>query len=162
LKLAVELSGSGANGFDVEHDLRADGVILEHADRTVLVALLTIGDDEISVGRLIASLRRSLAQRAGTDRAPAVPASSWRIVPHQVMTPREAFFAPRERVPAKSAGGRVSAEIVSPYPPGIPALAPGELVTPELVEMLRTEAHLGTRMAGASDASLDTLVVVRA
>lgn len=160
VKLVVELSRTGADGFDVERDLRHDGVILEMADRTTLVALLTIGDDEASVGRLAASLRRSLTRRSGTARSPAVASSSWRISPTPVMTLREAFFAPRERVSAETAAGRASAEIVSPYPPGIPALAPGELVTADLLDALRAEARAGTRMAGASDPSLDTLLVV--
>ncbi|MDH4119572.1 MAG: hypothetical protein OEW30_19480 [Acidimicrobiia bacterium] len=86
--------------------------------------------------------------------------SSWRITPQSVLTLREAFFAPRQRVPWWRAAGRVSAEIVSPYPPGIPVLAPGELITRELVGALRDDVSAGTRMAGASDPSLETLVVV--
>jgi arginine decarboxylase len=82
-------------------------------------------------------------------------------VPQPVLSPRDAFFAPRERVPAVRAAGRVAAEIVSPYPPGIPALVPGELITAELLEALREEARAGTRMAGAADPALDTLLVMR-
>jgi len=76
------------------------------------------------------------------------------------MTPRQAFFAPRERVPVAEAVGRVSAELVAPYPPGIPALAPGEVVSAELVAALRGEVAGGTRMAGVSDPTLTTLFVV--
>ena len=76
------------------------------------------------------------------------------------MTPRQAFFAPRERVPFAHAVGRVSAELVAPYPPGIPALAPGEVVSAELAEALRGEVAGGTRMAAVSDATLATLFVV--
>jgi lysine decarboxylase len=161
LKLVVDLGDSGADGFDVERDLRAEGVVLELADRTTLVPLLTIGDDSRSVARLVSSLRRSLVRRAGTATMAPVACTSWRIEPVVAMTPRAAFFAPRERIPARAAAGRVAAEIVSPYPPGIPALAPGEVVTRELVDALRDEARAGTRMAGASDPSLETLLVVR-
>ncbi len=160
LKLVVDLSATGADGFQVERDLRDDGVVLEFADRTTLVPLLTIGDDERSVERLTSSLMRSLARRAGTATRTRVATSSWRITPQPVMTLREAFFAPRQRVPWWAAAGRASAEIVSPYPPGIPALAPGELITKELLDALRDEVAAGTRMAGASDPSLETLVVV--
>jgi len=162
LKLVVDLSGTGADGFEVERDLRQDGVVLEMADRTTLVPLLTIGDDRQSVDRLIEALRRSLARRAGTATSPAVAGTSWRTVPQPALSPRDAFFAPRERVPADRAAGRVAAEIVSPYPPGIPALVPGELVTAGLLDALRSEARAGTRMAGAADPTLDTLLVVRA
>ena len=76
------------------------------------------------------------------------------------MSPREAFFAPRERVGAARAAGRISGETAAPYPPGIPALAPGELITAELLASLREEAAAGTRVAYASDPSLETLLVV--
>ena len=77
------------------------------------------------------------------------------------MTPREAFFAPHERVPASRAAGRIAAEIVAPYPPGIPAIAPGEVIPRGLLQSLREEACAGTRIAGASDRTLETLLVVR-
>jgi arginine decarboxylase len=48
-----------------------------------------------------------------------------------VMTPRDAFFARVEQVPVEDAVGRVAAEMVSPYPPGVPVLAPGELISQE-------------------------------
>ena len=76
------------------------------------------------------------------------------------MTPREAFFARSERVGTAQLAGRVSAEFVVPYPPGIPALAPGEVVEPELYGALQSEAAAGTRMASASDPTLQTLLVV--
>jgi lysine decarboxylase len=76
------------------------------------------------------------------------------------MAPRDAFFAPSERVSVARAAGRVSAETAAPYPPGIPALAPGELITAELLDGLRAEAAAGTRVAYCSDPSLATLLVV--
>lgn len=162
LKLVVDLTGTGADGFEVECDLRGDGVVLEMADRTTLVPLLTIGDDRRSVDRLVDALRRSLTRRAGAARSPAVAGVSWRISAQPVLSPRDAFFAPRERVPAADAAGRVAAETISPYPPGIPAIAPGELLTTDLLDALRDEARAGSRMAGACDPTLETLLVVRA
>jgi arginine decarboxylase len=53
------------------------------------------------------------------------------------------------------------AETISPYPPGIPAIAPGELITADLLDALRDEARAGSRMAGASDPTMETLLVVR-
>jgi lysine decarboxylase len=114
------------------------------------------------VDRLVDALRRSLARRAGSARSSAVAGVSWRISPQPVLSPRDAFFAPRERVPAAGAAGRVAAETISPYPPGIPAIAPGELVTTDLLDALRAEARAGGRLAGASDPTLETLLVVRA
>jgi lysine decarboxylase len=76
------------------------------------------------------------------------------------MTPREAFFAARETVRAEDAAGRVAAEMVAPYPPGIPAIAPGEVVSRELVDALREAAAVGTRLSYCADPALATLQVV--
>jgi lysine decarboxylase len=76
------------------------------------------------------------------------------------MTPRDAFYAASERVPADAAVGRVAAEFAVPYPPGIPALAPGEVVGAALWEQIRHEAALGARIAFASDPQLGSLKVV--
>ena len=78
-----------------------------------------------------------------------------------VLGPREAFFAPNETVPATAAIGRVSAELIAPYPPGVPVLAPGELITAAAVEALReVAADGGGRIAYAADPSLATFQVV--
>ena len=78
------------------------------------------------------------------------------------MSPRAAFFSAHESVPADLAVGRVSAELIAPYPPGIPVLAPGELVTEALLSGLRAVTAHGVRVAYAADPTLSTLEVVRA
>ena len=82
--------------------------------------------------------------------------------PQTVLSPREAFFARNETVPAGAATGRVSAELVAPYPPGIPVLAPGELITADAVAALREVAADGGRIAYAADPALATFQVVTA
>jgi lysine decarboxylase len=76
------------------------------------------------------------------------------------MSPRAAYFAPWEQVPTADAVGRVSVELVAPYPPGIPVLAPGEEVTPTVLEALRQAQAAGVRVAYAADPTLATLRVV--
>ena len=77
------------------------------------------------------------------------------------MSPREAFFAPSRVVPLTEAVGAVAAELVIPYPPGIPVLAPGDVVSAEKVEYLRHGAALGMYVSGPADRSLATIRVVR-
>jgi lysine decarboxylase len=77
-----------------------------------------------------------------------------------VLAPREAFFARSETMPAGAAIGRVSAELIAPYPPGIPVLAPGELITAAAVDALREVAADGGRIAYAADPSLATFQVI--
>jgi arginine decarboxylase len=77
-----------------------------------------------------------------------------------VMTPRDAFFARVEQVPVEDAVGRVAAEMVSPYPPGVPMLAPGELISQEAVDYLTTGVAAGMLVPDAADSSMKTLRVV--
>lgn len=78
----------------------------------------------------------------------------------QAMLPRAAFFAPVEHVPAERAAGRISAELVSPYPPGVPAIAPGEVITDEVVDYLRSGVEHGVLIPDAADPAVRTLRVV--
>ena len=80
--------------------------------------------------------------------------------PTTLLSPREAFFARHETVTAVAAVGRISAELVAPYPPGVPVLAPGELITAEALAALREVADYGGRIAYAEDPSLATFQVV--
>jgi lysine decarboxylase len=76
------------------------------------------------------------------------------------MTPRDAFHAQTELVKPEDAVGRVSAELVTPYPPGIPAAVPGERYTEAIVDYVEQVAAAGGYLEGAADPSLDRLRVV--
>jgi arginine decarboxylase len=129
------------------------------ADRDVVVAMVTVGDDASAVDRLVEHLVASVERHRRPARPP-VPSAAWTVEPQPVVSPREAFFAPHEDVKAEDAVGRVCAELVAPYPPGIPVLAPGELITAEALDALRAAQRDGSRIAYASDPSLTTLQVV--
>jgi arginine decarboxylase len=159
-KLVLALAGTGADGLEVEADLYADGVRVELANRDTLVPLVTIGDTEESVERLAGAVERSLARRRAAPRAAAAVSALWSVEPEKALTPRAAFFAPRQTVRAEAAIGRVCAETISPYPPGIPAVAPGEVITKPLLDALRQAAADGTRIAYCADPALETVQVV--
>ena len=78
----------------------------------------------------------------------------------QAISPREAFFGAREALPLRACAGRVSAEMVVPYPPGIPVLGPGEEISAETIDYLREAAARGILIQGPHDLSLATLEVV--
>ena len=82
------------------------------------------------------------------------------VEPVTRMSPRAAYFAPWETARAADAIGRVSVELVAPYPPGIPVLAPGEEVTAAVLEALDRARSAGVRVAYAADPTLATLRVV--
>lgn len=154
-KLVLSLLGTGAPGFAVEADLIGAGLPVEMADRDTIVAMVTMGDTSDTVERLVDALSASIEHHRGSPRTGT--AAVWSITPEPAVTPREAFFADHETVPAAAAVGRVSAELLAPYPPGIPALAPGEVITADIVEMLRSIVADGGRVAYAADPTLATL-----
>jgi arginine decarboxylase len=158
-KLVVLLAGTGAHGSLVEADLIAAGMPVEMGDRDTVVPIVTIADDAERLGTFLTELIASIERHRGRPRRPAATAA-WTVRPQTVLAPREAFFAPNETVAAHAAVGRISAELVAPYPPGIPVLAPGELITSAALAALREVAADGGRIAYAADPSLGTFQVV--
>ena len=159
-KLVVLTAGTGADGFAVDRDLAAEGFVLEMADRDLLVPMVTMADEEAAVLALADALSAAVRHRRGSPRALG-PHPAWTVRTEQVLSPREAFFAAHEEVPWQAAVGRVCAEVVAPYPPGVPLLSPGERVTSEVLDALRAAAADGARIAYAADPTLETVVVVR-
>jgi arginine decarboxylase len=158
-KLVVLLAGTGAHGHAVEAELLAAGIPLEMADRDVLVPLVTLSDDEASVARLVDALLAAVEKHRGEPRK-TVPGAAWNVEPVTATDPRSAFFAAHETVSAAAAVGRVSAELIAPYPPGIPVLAPGEIVSQTALEALKATLADGGRIAYAADPTLGTIQVI--
>jgi arginine decarboxylase len=158
-KLVALLAGTGANGNQVEADLIAAGMPVEMGDRDTIIAIPSIADDEQRIATFAETLVAAVEKHRGQPRHPE-PAAAWTVQPQPVLAPREAFFAANETVPAGAAIGRVSAELIAPYPPGIPVLAPGELITAEAIAALHEVAADGGRIAYAADPTLATFQVI--
>jgi lysine decarboxylase len=158
-KLVVLLAGTGAHGHAVEADLLAAGITVEMADRDVLVPMVTVSDDESSVARLVDTLAAAVGRHRGEPRKTA-PAAAWTVEPVTATDPRSAFFARHETVPAAAAVGRVSAELIAPYPPGVPVLAPGEVISATALGALQATLADGGRIAYAADPALTTIQVI--
>jgi lysine decarboxylase len=134
---------------------------VEMGDRDTVVPIPSIADDEDRLAAFTEVLIASIERHRAPPRRPAA-AAAWTVRPQTVLSPREAFFARNETVPADAAIGRVSAELVAPYPPGVPVLAPGELITADAVAALREVAADGGRIAYAADPTLAAFQVVTA
>ncbi len=158
-KLAINVSRTGATGLGIEDHMVAAGVPIELADRDTVVPVISINDDLASVDRFVDGVIEAIERERSTPRS-VLPSISWTVDPQVVISPREAFFAPHVTVAADAAIGRVSAELVAPYPPGIPVLAPGERITSEAVEGLRQAMADGTQVRYAADRTLATFQVV--
>ncbi len=158
-KLTLILPGTGADGVQVGDALWQMGHGPESADHDTLILTLSVADEP----EWIVEFADLLADVVGAHRdepRQASPISIWQVEPQVVLTPREAFLRERRRVPMREAIGEVSAEQFCPYPPGVPLLAPGELVTQESLDAIRA-ASTTCRIAYCSDPTLETILIVK-
>ena len=159
-KIVLSLAGTGADGQVVADALEQRGLQLEFADRDTFAPVITMGDTPRTVDFMVTEIIRAIEEHRGTPRE-LIPITAWTVEPDPVMTPRDAFFADHERIPAARACGRIAAETAAPYPPGVPALAPGERINAATLAALQAEARSGTRIAYCGDPMLETVLVVR-
>jgi arginine decarboxylase len=159
----IETAPIGLTGFQADDWLRDERHIdVELVDHRRIMPLVSFAHGEAEIERLVSALRDLVDEKgdpgADTDIAPLPSRADLRT--EQAMLPRDAFFADTEHVKPSDAPGRISAELVTPYPPGIPAVAPGEVYTEAIVEYLEEVAAAGGFMEGAADQSLSKLRVV--
>ena len=83
------------------------------------------------------------------------------IIPEVVLTPQQAFYADKYSLPLEECVGKVCTEFVMCYPPGIPILAPGEMITPQVVEYIRYAKKKGCSITGPEDMDIERLNVYK-
>ncbi|MFH8694309.1 MULTISPECIES: aminotransferase class I/II-fold pyridoxal phosphate-dependent enzyme [unclassified Streptomyces] len=162
LPVVIDTTGLGTSGYRAADWLRANHHIDIHLnDHRRIGAQLTHADDEETAERLVAALRDLASHAAELGNAPAVlvpPPADLRL--EQVRLPRDAYFDPHTDVPVAEAPGRIAAEMITPYPPGIPVALPGERLTKPVLEYLTTGVRAGMFLPDAADRNLDTVRVV--
>lgn len=162
LKIVVDVRELGISGMQAAEWLRTERhVDVGGSDSCRISASITHADDDETEKILLDALSALVDGADSIERLPAVhlPEPS-DLELEQAMLPRDAFFAEVEHVPAERAAGRISAEMISPYPPGVPAIAPGEVITDAVLDHLRSGVEHGVLIPDAADASVRTLRVV--
>ena len=149
-KLVLRANVLGADGLAIEKELISVGVRVEMADRDTLIFHATIADEASALDQLADLLIPILRKNSGLRRRSS-SAISWSVKPRIARSTREAYFADSEMVPVLEAVGRISADLIAPYPPGVPVLAPGELITQEILLGLLSAKADGVRIAYATD-----------
>jgi arginine decarboxylase len=162
-KLVIDVAGLGMTGMQAADWLDQHcHITFELADQRLMMGLITPGDTEESVDRLILALQelgRWAQQHPQQKQQVALPTLR-EIQPELVAHPRDCLFGPTRMVPLAEAAGEIAAEIISPYPPGIPTIAPGERFTPPIVAFLQGMMQMDTAVPDSSDSSLEQVRVV--
>lgn len=158
-KVTVNVLDSGLTGWEAEEILRRKlRVQCELSDAANLLFLITFADDAETIATLIDALK-NLPHRP-KKFLPTLPPVSREIFSTE-LTPRETFFAPTKVVDLNAAVGRICAEEITFYPPGIPLLMPGEKISSATVELIRSGNFSGSRIVGANDKKLSTIKIIR-
>ena len=153
-KVTVNVENLGLSGYEAEKILREElKVQCELSDAANLLFLITYADDEATISRLVDALKK-LPRRSLKNSTLYSLLSTFSIA---TLSPRETFYSPVEVVELKKSIGRICAEEVTIYPPGIPLLMPGEKITAEVVEAIKNSVG---KVFGAADKTLSTLRVV--
>jgi arginine decarboxylase len=163
LKIVIDVRLLGISGMQAAEWLRAHRhVDVGGSDTCRISASITCADNDETEKILLDALRALVEGADSIERQPPVhlPEPS-ALELEQAMLPRKAFFAEADQVPAERAAGRIAAEMISPYPPGVPVIAPGEVITDEILDYLRSGVDHGVLIPDAADPSVRTLRVVR-
>jgi len=163
LRLAIDVRETGSTGYRLaQAAFLVSGVDLELHSENVVVAIFGLGEPAAPAGeRLVAGLREAVESLEGENGTPdekLLPPPPWGEL---AKTPREAFLGPQEVVPFDAAAGRIAAEGLATYPPGIPNVLPGERLTAETLDYIRESVAHGGHVRGGSDRELKTLRVAR-
>lgn len=156
----------GLTGFELKDLLFEQyGCDTELADYKNVLAIVTFGNTKEDIDRLLEGLRGISAQymtmadrqqkRRDLERIPQLPAQ-----PEYVASPRDSYFAQKKRVPWEQAKESVSGEMIAPYPPGIPAVYPGERISSQVWNFLEQYRKEARHFHGPSDPTLNTVLIL--
>jgi arginine/lysine/ornithine decarboxylase len=161
LRIVVDVRETGRTGYEIAEALRRSyDAIPELATQATIVFLVGLGERTATLLRLAGDLDEVVKRIATAGSiAPIVrPPASLRN--EMAVSPREAFLGEAEDVTVDAAVGRVSCESIAGYPPGIPALLPGERISVETIDYLRELVASGARLHGASDPRFERVHVL--
>jgi len=158
-KIVLRVQQLGASGVEIERDLQAAGIRVEMADRDTIVFLATLADS-VSDFEKLADVLIPILKKRQEQRRESATALSWSVVPTRGISMRDAYFAKTEMVSALDAQGRISADLIAPYPPGVAVVAPGEILTAQILGGLKSSKDAGVRIAYATDPTLSQYRVV--
>ena len=158
-KLSIHTLGLGLAGIEVYDILRDEyNIQIEFGDLGNVLAYVSNGDRTADIERLVGALVE-IRRLEKKDRRGMLDTEY--IEPIVKMRPKDAFYADKEEMKLEDAAGRISCEYVMSYPPGIPILAPGEMITQEIIEHINYAKEKGCYLMGTEDAKINYIFVVK-
>lgn len=158
-KLSIYTLGNGLAGIEVYDLLRDEyDIQIEFGDFGNILAYISIGDRIQDIERLVGALA-DIERLYKKDKAGML--SGEYIQPEVVVTPQKAFYSEKVSLPIKEAAGKICGEFVMCYPPGIPILAPGEMITQEIAEYIMYAKEKGCSMQGTEDPKVNNINVLK-
>jgi lysine decarboxylase len=161
LRIVLDVRATGRSGYEVADALRHSyDVQAELATHATVVLLAGIAENPAVLERMAGDVEETVKAITVAGSSEALVRAAGALENEMVVSPRDAFLGVAEVVPVDAAVGRVSCESIAGYPPGIPALLPGERITEETVAYLRELNDSGARLHGASDPAFATIHVL--
>lgn len=158
-KLSVYTLGNGLAGIEVYDLLRDEyDIQIEFGDICNILAYISIGDRIQDIERLVGALAD--IERLYKKDKTGMLAGEY-IAPQVIVSPQKAFYSEKVSLPVRQAAGRICGEFVMCYPPGIPIVAPGEMITQEIVEYIIYAKEKGCSMQGTEDPKVENLMVLK-
>ena len=161
-QVLMDVSATGTSGYQAADWLRENCQLdLGMSDHRRILATMSFADDQQTAERLITAMTQWRTAAEDFDKPPHIQLPSPdELQLESVQLPRDAFFGPTELVPAVKAAGRIAAEQITPYPPGIPAVVPGERLNEAVIDYLRSGVEAGMNLPDPTDPSAKQFRVV--
>lgn len=161
-QILMDVSATGTSGYQAADWLRENCHLdLGLSDHRRVLATMSFADDKHTADRLVDAMTQWRKAADSFERPPTIDLPTPdELQLETVQLPRDAFFGRTELVPAEKAAGRISAEQITPYPPGIPAVVPGERLNEAVIDYLRSGAEAGMTLPDPADPSAKQFLVV--
>lgn len=160
-KVCIHVRHLGMTGYDVENWLRDNyNIEVELSDMYNILCLITPGDSRENVDTLLTALKQLSAENYSVRAAGELVIKIPRI-PELTLVPRDAFYGDTEIIPFKQSADRIIAEFIYVYPPGIPILLPGEVISQDLIDYITEHIEVGLPVKGPEDRTIDYVKVIK-
>lgn len=160
LRLTIGVWQLGLSGYEADEILYRDyGIVSELVDTGSITFAINLGTCREHGERLVSGIKYVSATYSASGRVEERDKHPPFADSKMFLSPREAFFARKRRMTIRESLGEICGELICPYPPGIPAMIPGEMVTQRALDYIRHVKMKGAVISGASDPSLSSMIV---